>query len=157
MIEPTRDLAQQTFNVFEEFMERVDSEECRTQAALLVGGVKPNKTLRLLEQDKVDVLVGTPPIIASYMKKGAISPSRCRFFCLDEADELITSDYGQALKFSIDQVLIFCRTNLDCDLMEKFFRGQGAGGPNVESWLGCGPWKSDKQVSRILSRARPAS
>ena len=92
VIEPTRDLAQQTFTVFQDFMERVDSEECRTQAALLVGGVKPNQTLRLLEQDKVDVLVGTPPIIASYMKKGTISPSRCRFFCLDEADELITSD-----------------------------------------------------------------
>jgi ATP-dependent RNA helicase DDX1 len=54
VIEPTRDLAQQTFNVFQDFMELVDSEECRTRAALLVGGVKPNKTLRLLELDKVD-------------------------------------------------------------------------------------------------------
>jgi ATP-dependent RNA helicase DDX1 len=266
VIEPTRDLAQQTFNVFEDFMERINSEECSTQAALLVGGVKPNKTLRLLEQDKVDVLVGTPPIIASYMKKGTISPSRCRFFCLDEADELITSDsiehiravYSRLLasqsqqsafsrlqvcffsatlhdrkvqalaetlchqplwvdlrgqndstlpdtvhhvfvsipplankekdskvvtdathrqgklkqptdwealsqketnseriklakpwvlldlmeKFAMDQVLIFCRTNLDCDLMEKFFRGQGAGGPN------------DKYTCRVLAGMR---
>lgn len=57
-----------------------------------MGGIKPNQTLKMLDQNGVDVLVGTPPIVASYMKKGIIPSSRCRFFVLDEADELISTD-----------------------------------------------------------------
>jgi len=30
-------------------------------------------------------------------------------------------------KFEMDQVLVFCRTNLDCDLLERFFIGFGGG------------------------------
>ena len=53
-------------------------------AALLVGGIKPTETVKLLERNQVDVLIGTPPIIASYMKKGTIQAAPCRFFVLDE-------------------------------------------------------------------------
>jgi ATP-dependent RNA helicase DDX1 len=90
VIEPTRDLAEQTFRVFDDLVNRI--HEPTVQSALLVGGVKPGKTLQLLQKDHVDILVGTPPIIASYMKKGTIGLQKCSMFVLDEADELITKD-----------------------------------------------------------------
>lgn len=44
-------------------------------------------------------------------------------------------------KFSMEQVLIFCRTNLDCDLMEKFLKkiggAGGAGGIGVADKFSC--------------------
>jgi ATP-dependent RNA helicase DDX1 len=66
--------------------------------ALLVGGIKPTETMKKLKENSIDVLVGTPPIIASYLKKGTILPSRCRIFVLDEADELTSAD-------SVDTIL----------------------------------------------------
>jgi len=90
VIEPTRDLAEQTFRVFDDLSNRINDPT--VQAALLVGGMKPGKTLQLLEKNHVDVLVGTPPIVASYIKKGTISLQRCNMFVLDEADELISKD-----------------------------------------------------------------
>lgn len=90
VIEPTRDLAEQTFRAFDDLSNRISEPDVKS--ALLVGGMKPTKTLRQLEQNQVDVLVGTPPIIASYIKKGTIQLQRCNMFVLDEADELISTD-----------------------------------------------------------------
>jgi ATP-dependent RNA helicase DDX1 len=90
VIEPTRDLAEQTFRAFDDLSARIPSPSFH--AALLVGGIKPTKTLTLLEKNQVDVLVGTPPIVASLIKKGAIHVHRCNIFVLDEANQLITAD-----------------------------------------------------------------
>jgi ATP-dependent RNA helicase DDX1 len=54
--------------------------------------------MKKLKENSVDVLVGTPPIIASYLRNGIILPSRCRIFVLDEADELTSAD-------SVDTIL----------------------------------------------------
>lgn len=89
VIEPTRDLARQTFQFFDDMIKKAALD---LDVALLVGGVKPTSTQKKLGKDIVDILVGTPPIIASYMKQGKIPTRNCKFFCLDEADELITTD-----------------------------------------------------------------
>jgi ATP-dependent RNA helicase DDX1 len=57
VLEPTRDLAEQTFRLFEDLASRIQSVP--VYAALLVGGVSPKATLQKLDDDKVDVLVGT--------------------------------------------------------------------------------------------------
>jgi ATP-dependent RNA helicase DDX1 len=57
VLEPTRDLAEQTFRLFEELASRIQSVP--VYAALLVGGMSPKATLQKLDDDKVDVLVGT--------------------------------------------------------------------------------------------------
>ena len=93
VIEPTRDLAEQTFRVFEDLANRVPKPS--VSAALLVGGTKSTQTMKLLEKNQVDVLVGTPPILASCVKKGTINTGRCNMFILDEADELISTDSVQ--------------------------------------------------------------
>jgi ATP-dependent RNA helicase DDX1 len=41
-------------------------------------------------------------------------------------------------KFTMDQVLVFCRTNLDCDLLEQFLhRGDGGGGGGPAAKYAC--------------------
>ena len=89
VIEPTRDLAQQTYDTFKKLAQHLPDPSVET--ALLVGGVNPKKTLDMLEKNSVDVLVATPPICAAYIKKGKIKTSRCNVFLLDEADQLVGS------------------------------------------------------------------
>ena len=102
VIEPTRDLAEQTFRVFDELSARISDSPTAAhppvRSVLLVGGISPKKALKELESNNVDILVGTPPIIASYMRKGSIGATRCRHFVLDEADELVSSDSVKNIK-----------------------------------------------------------
>jgi ATP-dependent RNA helicase DDX1 len=68
VLEPTRDLAEQTFRVFEDLASRIKATPVRP--ALLVGGVSPKATLKMLDDNKVDILVGTV----------RLTPRRCRFW-----------------------------------------------------------------------------
>ena len=97
IIEPTRDLAEQTFRAFDDLAVNLPNE-LEVRSALLVGGISPKETNSMLQKDRVDVLVGTPPIVASYIKKGSVSCSKCRFFVLDEADELISNNSLQDVR-----------------------------------------------------------
>jgi ATP-dependent RNA helicase DDX1 len=90
IIEPTRDLADQTYQVVADLCNRLQSP--RLNASLLVGGVSPGETLERLKGNQVDILVGTPMIMASFVKKGTIQFTRGRFLILDEADELAIND-----------------------------------------------------------------
>lgn len=108
VIEPTRDLAEQTYRAFADLA--VNMGEPSVKSALLVGGVNPKETTSLLQKNQVDVLVGTPPIVASHMKKGTIQADRCRFFVLDEADELIGKDSLKDVK-SIYSRLVAANAN----------------------------------------------
>lgn len=90
VIEPTRDLAELTYRAFADFVDRLPSPN--VESALLVGGIHPSRKLSELEKNKVDILVGTPPIIASFMTRKKIHPERCRLFILDEADQFVSKD-----------------------------------------------------------------
>jgi ATP-dependent RNA helicase DDX1 len=51
-------------------------------------------------------------------------------------------------RFSMEQVLIFCRTNLDCDLMERFFRNAGSSSGSKPDKM------TDKYSCRVLAGMR---
>ena len=63
LLEPTRDLARQTAETLD--LLASDLVEPKVQTSLLVGGISPKETLTRLKQNKVDILVATPPICAS--------------------------------------------------------------------------------------------
>jgi len=90
VIEPTRDLAQQTYDTFAKLASRLPDPSIET--TLLVGGVNSKKALHMLEENSVDVLVATPLICASYIKKGKLQTSRSNIFLLDEADHLVVNN-----------------------------------------------------------------
>jgi len=102
VIEPTRDLAEQTYQACVDLSQRIVP---KVRSALLVGGASPKRTLARLRANEVDVLVGTPPIIASYIRKEEIRVDRCRYFVLDEADELIGTDTVKNIRSIFSRLL----------------------------------------------------
>ena len=85
-----RDLAEQTYNTFASLASNLNAPPIKS--ALLVGGYSPKPVLDRLKNNDVDVLVGTVPIIHQFMKQKKINPGRCKFFVLDEADQLTEKD-----------------------------------------------------------------
>ena len=89
VLEPTRDLARQTAETLD--LLAFGLVEPKVQISLLVGGISPKETLTRLKQNKVDILVATPPICASYIKQGKIQCCNSNIFILDEADQLLSA------------------------------------------------------------------
>ncbi|GMH78236.1 hypothetical protein TL16_g12787 [Triparma laevis f. inornata] len=102
VLEPTRDLAEQTYNTFVGLAQNLKTPA--VTSALLVGGVSPKSTLELLKQNKVDVLVGSSVIIHDFIKQKKVNPARCKFFVLDEADQLCEKDNVEKVKGIFDKI-----------------------------------------------------
>ena len=90
VLEPTRDLAEQIYNAFVNLA--MDLKTPPIKSALLVGGVSPKETIEKLKGGEVDVLVGSCVIIHDFLRQKKINPARCKFFVLDEADQLCEKD-----------------------------------------------------------------
>lgn len=80
IIEPSRELAKQTFDCIETF-----SKGLGIETVLLVGGGADTKTL----SDKTHIVVCTPGRLIDVTSKNQLSLSNIHFFILDEADGLL--------------------------------------------------------------------
>lgn len=81
IIEPTRDLAEQTYNNLVNFSKYLTNPDIEIE--LFVGGEKS------IHHCNADIVVGTSFFIQSMMKKGFINVSNVKFLILDEADQYI--------------------------------------------------------------------
>jgi hypothetical protein len=88
--QPSRELAEQTFNQLKLFKAHLGSPPVRE--LLVVGGVKVDDQIRALEAG-VDIVVATPGRLEDLIQKGSLSLTQCRFFILDEADGLLKAGY----------------------------------------------------------------
>ncbi|XP_075717202.1 ATP-dependent RNA helicase DDX1 isoform X1 [Rhinoderma darwinii] len=91
IIEPSRELAEQTLNNVKQFKKYVDNPKLRE--LLIIGGVAAKDQLAVLETG-VDIVVGTPGRIDDLISTGKLSLSQVRFLVLDEADGLLTQGYS---------------------------------------------------------------
>eukprot|EP00922_Rhytidocystis_sp_ex-Travisia-forbesii_P040902 GHVS01061062.1.p1 GENE.GHVS01061062.1~~GHVS01061062.1.p1 ORF type:complete len:684 (-),score=96.14 GHVS01061062.1:114-2165(-) len=89
ILEPTRDLAQQTYNCLCQFGRYLDAPSVRT--GLFVGGID-ERGQQLLLQQGVDICVGTLSKVVDYVRKGKLDLSALKFLVLDEADDLMKND-----------------------------------------------------------------
>ena len=90
IIEPSRELAEQTFEQVKKFKKHLGSPPIRE--LLVVGGMKVDDQIRALEAG-VDIVVATPGRLEDLIQKQALSLTQCRFFILDEADGLLKAGY----------------------------------------------------------------
>ncbi|CAI9552857.1 unnamed protein product [Staurois parvus] len=90
IIEPSRELAEQTLNNVKQFKKYVDSPKLRE--LLIIGGVAAKEQLATLENG-VDIVVGTPGRIDDLISTGKLNLSQVRFLVLDEADGLLSQGY----------------------------------------------------------------
>ncbi|KAH0621965.1 hypothetical protein JD844_023772 [Phrynosoma platyrhinos] len=82
IVEPSRELAEQTLNNVKQFKKYVDNPKLRE--LLIIGGVAAREQLSVLEQG-VDIVVGTPGRLDDLVSTGKLNLSQVRFLVLDEA------------------------------------------------------------------------
>ena len=98
---PTRELAMQTYAVFEKL-----AGPLRIRCANAYGGAQ-NRNSQSRQCHGAHVIVATPGRLTDFCREGIIDLSRCTFFVMDEADRLL--DMG--FKPQIDDIMHFFRTN----------------------------------------------
>ncbi|PSC75014.1 ATP-dependent RNA helicase DDX1 [Micractinium conductrix] len=86
ILEPARDLAEQTHNNITLFRKHLRDPSIRNE--LLVGGTAAAAQLRALKEG-VDIVVGTPGRVMDFMETGKLPTDQVQFFVLDEADRLL--------------------------------------------------------------------
>merc|ERR1719356_2359336 len=89
ILEPTRDLAEQTYKCMAKFSKHLADPPVKVQ--LLVGGMNENEQLKALD-DGVDICVGTLQKTMDYVRSGKLEMSQIKFLVLDEADDLQKKD-----------------------------------------------------------------
>lgn len=93
IIEPSRELAEQTYNQLGKFKTHLPSP---ISTLLVVGGVPVKDQISALNSG-VDIVCGTPGRLEELISTGHLSLTQCRFFVLDEADGLLKQGYSQLI------------------------------------------------------------
>ncbi|GAB1597636.1 ATP-dependent RNA helicase DDX1-like [Argonauta hians] len=94
IIEPSRELAEQTFTQIVKFKKHMSEPNLRE--LLIIGGVSSKDQCDKLEQG-VDIVVGTPGRMDDLISSGKLALHQVRFFVLDEADGLLSQGYGELI------------------------------------------------------------
>ncbi|KAI9561095.1 hypothetical protein GHT06_012051 [Daphnia sinensis] len=94
IIEPSRELAEQTYKEINSFKKYLDAPEIRTM--LVAGGIAIKEQLSDLQKG-VDIIVGTPGRLEELTKSENLLLTHCRFLVLDEADGLLQQGHGELI------------------------------------------------------------
>ncbi|XP_046814576.1 ATP-dependent RNA helicase Ddx1 isoform X1 [Vespa crabro] len=94
IIEPSRELAEQTYNQIQKFKTHLNNPTVRE--LLVIGGVSVKEQISMLNSG-VDIVVGTPGRLEDLIQGGYMSLTHCRFFVLDEADGLLKQGYTELI------------------------------------------------------------
>ncbi|XP_020905751.1 ATP-dependent RNA helicase DDX1 isoform X2 [Exaiptasia diaphana] len=86
IIEPSRELAQQTHHQIQLFAKQLPDPKIKS--VLLVGGENTKDQIRAIN-DGVDIITGTPGKLGDFIQTDKISLHQVNFFILDEADGLL--------------------------------------------------------------------
>ncbi|XP_047538346.1 ATP-dependent RNA helicase Ddx1 isoform X2 [Vanessa atalanta] len=95
IIEPSRELAEQTCNQITLFKKYLDNPKVRE--LLVVGGINVKDQINQLNSG-VDIVVGTPGRLEDLIQGGYLALTHCRFFVLDEADGLLKAGCGELIE-----------------------------------------------------------
>ncbi|XP_014470350.1 PREDICTED: ATP-dependent RNA helicase Ddx1 [Dinoponera quadriceps] len=94
IIEPSRELAEQTYNQIQKFKTYLKDPTIRE--LLVIGGVNVKDQIATLNSG-VDIVVGTPGRLEDLIQGGYLLLTHCRFFVLDEADGLLKQGYTELI------------------------------------------------------------
>lgn len=94
IIEPSRELAEQTYNQIQKFKTHLKDPTIRE--LLVIGGVNVKEQIAVLNSG-VDIVVATPGRLEDLIQGGYLLLTHCRFFVLDEADGLLKQGYTELI------------------------------------------------------------
>jgi len=86
ILEPTKDLAQQTHTALQSFSKYLPTP--KLNFVNLIGGGDEGEQRQFLSQG-VDIVTGTPGKIEALLNEGILNLNSIRFLVLDEADQLV--------------------------------------------------------------------
>lgn len=93
IVAPTRELAVQIFSEARKFCYR-----SMLRPAVLYGGISVREQIKMLEKG-CDILVATPGRLIDFMNRPAnLTLRRLRYMVIDEADEMLHSDWEEDLQ-----------------------------------------------------------
>ncbi|KAL3288654.1 hypothetical protein HHI36_003087 [Cryptolaemus montrouzieri] len=96
IIEPSRELAEQTCDQIKKFKKYLDNPKIRE--LLVIGGVNVKEQISQLQNVGANIIVGTPGRLEDLIQGGYLSLGSCRFFILDEADGLLKQGYTDLIE-----------------------------------------------------------
>lgn len=91
VLSPTRELAEQTFNVMKELSSYTDITFCK-----VVGGTRVSDCISDLRSDP-QVIVGTPGRIIDMISKRHIFTDKLKMVVIDEADEMLSQGFQEMI------------------------------------------------------------
>lgn len=94
IIEPSRELAEQTLKQVTLFRKHVENPVVRD--LLIVGGIPVKEQIAALNSG-VDIVCGTPGRMEELINSGQLSLQACKFFVLDEADGLLKQGHERLI------------------------------------------------------------
>lgn len=141
IVTPTRELAAQIGENIAAYAKFIDHK-----AAVVVGGVKPNKQIRAMSRG-VDILVATPGRLLDHMGTGAIRIDKATTVVLDEADQMLDMGFLPAIRRIMKALPRDRRTALLSATMPKQIRGLANDFLNAPQEVSVNP--ESKPVERI--------
>ncbi|KAH9519167.1 ATP-dependent RNA helicase ddx1, partial [Bulinus truncatus] len=94
IIEPSRELAEQTLSQIQKFKKYLSNPEVRE--LLIIGGVNVKEQMDVLAKG-VDIVVATPGRLEDLISTSKMGLQQVRFFILDECDGLLSGGYGELI------------------------------------------------------------
>ena len=92
ILSPTRELADQTYNVINELSNYTDIRSCK-----VIGGTRIQECIQDLRKIP-HIIVGTPGRILDMMQKKHIFTDKIKTFIIDEADEMFSQGFQELVK-----------------------------------------------------------
>ncbi len=122
ILSPTKELARQTYNVFNSL-----GEFLKIESILMVGGINIEESKKKLRTG-VQAIIGTPGRILHMLKDRYFNTDNIKLLVIDEADELLSIGFEEQIKNIIDkfekkiQIGLFSATlTEECLELTKFF------------------------------------
>eukprot|EP00878_Enallax_costatus_P008760 GHUV01009156.1.p1 GENE.GHUV01009156.1~~GHUV01009156.1.p1 ORF type:complete len:518 (+),score=137.30 GHUV01009156.1:119-1672(+) len=95
VLEPSRDLAEQTHKCFEAYSKYLAAPSVST--VLLGGGLDAGAQLKALKRG-AEIVVGTPGRVIDFVESGKLPLNKVRFFVLDETDRIVSDNKDVIMK-----------------------------------------------------------
>jgi translation initiation factor 4A len=106
ILEPTRDLANQSFRVISTI-----GEPMGVAAHVIIGGTSVREDLNALRKG-VNVVVGTPGRLLDHISRGSLRLDELKVLILDEADEMLSAGFLDAMRDILNEIPPTCQIGL---------------------------------------------
>eukprot|EP00743_Colponemidia_sp_Colp-15_P006469 GILK01006964.1.p1 GENE.GILK01006964.1~~GILK01006964.1.p1 ORF type:complete len:641 (-),score=141.44 GILK01006964.1:275-2146(-) len=113
---PSRELAHQTFDVINHYVEYLHRAGYpRLNTLLCIGGVNMKEQLDTIRKG-VHMVVATPGRLSDFLNKKRLTMDFCKYLCMDEADRMIDFGFEEEIRNVLDhfkyqrQTLLFSAT-----------------------------------------------